>query len=470
MPAVRAVKGRPGVIVYAPRLYDSGFKQHVIDGESLGLHAHLIRSRLDSALVDAYNQRARGVDLEATVADHDADAVLVHLWTSDSYGAPLRRIAADLARLRAARPGLLVAGFGPIATSAAADLFAVGALDAALNLDGTITNPAASARCRDMLDSLRRAVQTFLTSPTTLDVLPASDLPAWPDPVVSIGASRGCRAKCTFCAYNTDAGLTWIPRQIADALTDVRVLHEGTGARRFAFMDTDFGGTKEACRARARLLRQGVERLGLEGQVTFSVNVRAETLDDGVIADLAAAGIRAILIGVESFNPYTLSRIYGKRQDLGHLREVVAAADAHGLVTVASYILWHPWQTLDGVRGELWAIEEFGLHRIPQFLARSRLLVIPGTRIEAKIRRAGLLEEGPFHRGFRFADPEAAAAEAQLAAWFQANVAPRLSELDEARPGDMDALVSLKLAEHSWMREALAQKPAAATNAPGSIS
>jgi hypothetical protein len=34
----------------------------------------------------------------------------------------------------------------------------------------------------------------------------------------------------------------------------------------------------------------------------------------------------------------------------------------------------------------------------------------------------------------------------------------------------MDALVSLKLAEHSWMREALAQKPAAATNAPGSIS
>jgi hypothetical protein len=161
--------------------------------------------------------------------------------------------------------------------------------------------------------------------------------------------------------------------------------------------------------------------------------------------------VDVMIIGVESFNPTTLHRLYGKRQDLDYLARVVAAADAAGITTVASYILWHPWQTLGSLRLELAAIDAFGRHRIPQFMARSRLLVIPGTVAETQIRRAGLLDAAPFHRGFRFADPEAAAVHNGLTDWFTQYAAPVLAHLSENHADDLTTLAELKIAEWRWL-------------------
>jgi hypothetical protein len=158
-----------------------------------------------------------------------------------------------------------------------------------------------------------------------------------------------------------------------------------------------------------------------------------------------------MLIGVESFTEETLHRLYGKRQDLAHLTEVVAAADACGITTVASYILWHPWQTIPGIRRELDAIEAFGRWRIPQFMARSQLLVIPGTVIEHKLRRSGLLDARPFERRFRFADPSASALHQALGGWFEQTALPVLTGLSERRADDISALAALKAAEWQWL-------------------
>lgn len=170
---------------------------------------------------------------------------------------------------------------------------------------------------------------------------------------------------------------------------------------------------------------------------------------------LAEAGVDVMLIGVESFNPTTLHRLYGKRQDLDHLTTVVDAADRAAVTTVASYILWHPWQTLADLRRELEAIDTFGRHRIPQFLARSRLLVIPGTVAEAHIHRARLLESARFHRSFRFADPATVDLYDRLSTWFADQAAPVLAELSENHAGDVTTLAQLKIAEWRWLTAAL---------------
>ena len=71
---------RPRVIVYAPQLYELGFKQHHIDGEALALYAHLKNEGYDCVLADAYYRAARQPSLsEAITIAGRPGAVIVHL-------------------------------------------------------------------------------------------------------------------------------------------------------------------------------------------------------------------------------------------------------------------------------------------------------------------------------------------------------------------------------------------------------
>jgi hypothetical protein len=436
------------VLLYAPRLCELGFKQHHIDGDALALSAHLRREGFVCTLLDAYYRAAPTPTLAEAVetADPAVDAVLVHLWTSDAYGPRLKGIANELSAVRR-RYGVPVVGFGPLAVSAASELLAHGAIDQAVGLG---RNGLASTGVPAAAD-LGAAIGRYLTSPTPLTTLTGADLPAMADAVVSVSTSRGCRGRCTFCAYNADLGGGWLELSINQAADDIVHLHRQTGARRFALADSDFGGTRATCRARARQLLQALLDRGLTDQLSLSVNVRSETLEPETVRLLAASGVRTMLIGVESLNEHTLHRLYGKRQDLNHLTRVIAAADECGITVVASYILWHPWQTMDGLRQELAAVEAFGRWRIPQFMARSRLLVIPGTVIEQKIRRAGLLDTAPFERRFRFADPQVRALYQELGEWFDTTVLPVLTGLSEERADDLTTLAELKIAEWQWL-------------------
>jgi len=439
---------RPSVIVYAPQLYELGFKQHHIDGEALALHASLTSDGYDCVLVDAYYRGARQPSLSQAITQAGRpEAVIAHLWTSDAYGPRLRAIAAELAEARRTF-GIPVIGFGPLAVSAGPTGLGRHHQDLAAG-----AGPA----------GVGAAIGRYLRGYTPLTTLGKAELPYLADAVVSVSASRGCQGRCTFCAYNSDLGSGWLELPVPSVVADIAHLHRLTGATRFALADSDFGGTPAACRARARQLADGLAAAGLNQELRLSVNIRTETLDPGTVQVLAEAGVRTMLIGVESFNPDTLHRLYGKRQDLQKLAGIVSAADACGITTVASYILWHPWQTIAGIRDELSAISGFGRWRVPQFMARSRLLVIPGTVIERKIRDAGLLDSAPFERRFRFADAGAAALDQALRSWFEQAAMPVLSGLSERRDGDLAALGALKHAEWQWLTET-AGVPAAAAS------
>ncbi|MFY1671250.1 hypothetical protein ACN27G_14945 [Plantactinospora sp. WMMB334] len=98
-------------------------------------------------------------------------------------------------------------------------------------------------------------------------------------------------------------------------------------------------------------------------------------------------------------------------------------------------------------------------------MARSRLLVIPGTVAERHIRGAGLLDAAPFRRAFRFARPDVADLYDALAAWFVQNVTPVLPRLSESRDDDLRVLAELKIAEWRWLTAALGIPTTTATGA-----
>src|SRR5713226_9035280 len=98
VPPVRVMNRQPRVLLYAPRLYELGFKQHHVDGEALALSAHLKREGYDCIFLDAYCRAIHTPPLADAIASAgEVDALLVHLWTSDAYGPRLRAIADELA-------------------------------------------------------------------------------------------------------------------------------------------------------------------------------------------------------------------------------------------------------------------------------------------------------------------------------------------------------------------------------------
>ncbi|MEU4215867.1 radical SAM protein [Actinoplanes sp. NPDC026623] len=438
---------RPRVLVWAPTLYESGFKQHHVDGEALALQASLERAGYDSTLLDAYYRGRPAKTLHTALTEPAAgiDIVVAHLFTTDAYGTRLHAIADEL---RAARieHGVRVVGFGPLAVSAAAELHAHGAVD---HVAGT------GERAEDdQLAPLLAHLDQHLREHTPLTDLRTADLPYSAGAVVSVAGSRGCRSRCTFCAYNADLpGGGWYELPMDAVLADIACLHHTIGATQFAFTDSDFGGTPDRCHERAVALRDGIRALGLAGIITFAISVRPETLTPDTIRVLADAGVRTALVGIESLNPNTLHRLYGKRQDLTHLNKVVVAADTAGIVIVGSYILWHPWQTLTALRAEVEAIDAFGRFRIPQFMARSVLRVVPGTVIERQVRAAGLLDEAPFHREFRMAHPAVHALYADLQAWFTENAQPVIAGLHEDQHDAFRQLSVLKAEEWCWFTQ-----------------
>jgi hypothetical protein len=94
------------VLLYAPKLYELGFKQHHIDGDALALSAHLRQEGFACTLLDAYYRAVRAPALAEALqmAEPPVDVVLVHLWTSDAYGPRLRDIADELAAVRRRHP------------------------------------------------------------------------------------------------------------------------------------------------------------------------------------------------------------------------------------------------------------------------------------------------------------------------------------------------------------------------------
>ena len=444
------------IVLYAPSFYDSPFRRNIVDGEVLYLAVHLRRLGYHVTVVDRFHKAAGVAGDIGGVARANA-LMVVHLWTADAYGEPLALVARDLATLRQAHPSLRVIAFGPLATSAEQDLLDSGAVDGIARRWTTSWREGSSAA--PGLAALADALQAYYSTFPSLTELQSRDLGLLRDSVVSVAGSRACKGRCTFCSYNADVGGEWLPRSMKESADDIAFLFRTAGVTRFAFSDNDFGGTVSDCEARAELLATSLAQHGLEDEISISVSVRPSTLSEKALTHLARAGVRTALVGVESFSAKSL-RLYGKPMDTAQLREICDAAERVGITIVASYILWHPFQTLDSLAYELAELRRFGRHRVPQFLARSVLQVIPGTPMERRLGNENLLVAGRFRRDFVYVDGETERAHARLKQWFDVNVRTVLKCTEHAGSGAQALLAEKKIAEFSFLVDLVSRSTA----------
>jgi putative oxygen-independent coproporphyrinogen III oxidase len=229
-----------------------------------------------------------------------------------------------------------------------------------------------------------------------------------------------CAARCGYCDFNTyvpgEQGAEQAGGYVGAVLAEIdlaaRVLAGG------ARVDTVFfgGGTPTLLSAGdlIRILRRIDERFGLEPGAEVTTEANPESVDPATLAALREAGFTRLSLGMQSAVPRvlaTLDRVHSP----GRPEQAVAEARAAGFAQVSLDLIYGtPGETADDWRVSLDAALSAG----PDHLSTYSLIVEPGTRLAAQVRRGELVVPGEDVIVDRFETAERVLAAAGLA-WYE---------------------------------------------------
>lgn len=231
--------------------------------------------------------------------------------------------------------------------------------------DKIIHNPPALVRI-DNLDSLPFPRRDFIN--------PA----LYRNPATIVG-SRGCIARCQFCAAGA-----WGPlraRSPENIVEEIEWLTNNYGFRHIYFVDNTFTSDKNRT---MKLLNMVKER---RIEVTFSAETRVTNVDEELINALAKGGVIAIQFGVESGDPFILKDIK-KGITIEQVDKAVELCLSYGIKVVCSFVIGHPSDTLETIRRTI----NYGkkLRRKGAQVLFSLLSPFPGTEVFNKREELGV--------------------------------------------------------------------------------
>jgi putative oxygen-independent coproporphyrinogen III oxidase len=204
-----------------------------------------------------------------------------------------------------------------------------------------------------------------------------------------------CAARCGYCDFNTytaselDGGgrsrASYVDAALAELALARRVLGEDAPAVETVF----FGGgtpTLLAPDELARILGGIEETFGLAPGAEVTTEANPESVDPASLAALREAGFTRISLGMQSAVPHVLAVL-----DRVHTpgRATAAAAEAHaaGFEHVSLDLIYGaPGESDDDWRASL----DAALAAAPDHVSAYALIVEPGTRLAAQIRRGAL--------------------------------------------------------------------------------
>ncbi len=148
---------------------------------------------------------------------------------------------------------------------------------------------------------------------------------------IPVLTSRSCPEKCTYCPHRITASFR--------ARSDENVLDELQHyVRRYkrlhvVIRDPLFTLDRERCRR----ISQGIRARGLE--LTFECETRMDDLDEDLIREMHASGLRNINFGVESPDPAVLRKVARRFIPYEHMRRIIKLCWKLGVTTTAFYVI-----------------------------------------------------------------------------------------------------------------------------------
>jgi anaerobic magnesium-protoporphyrin IX monomethyl ester cyclase len=231
--------------------------------------------------------------------------------------------------------------------------------------DGAVRNGACAQPISD-LDTLafpqlaQGLYDKFWYDPSGREVIPGGIL-----------TSRGCPARCTFCA-NYVTGRKFRHRGAACVIEELNAYHELTGVNFFPCWDDAL----TADRPRLFQLCEMIER-GVHFPFSWSAITRAPMVTPELLAAMHRAGLVAVNFGVESGDDQIL-RAIKKGITTDHVVRALEWAKAEGLRTACNFMLGFPQETPAALDRTLRFMERIA-PLVDTFSTMGVLVPFPGT-------------------------------------------------------------------------------------------
>ena len=199
-----------------------------------------------------------------------------------------------------------------------------------------------------------------------------------------------CAHICPYCDFNTYAGQGHlIPRYVAALRRDIE--SRGTALRGRPAATIFFGGGTPSLLPAAdvdRLMRSCRDAFVLAADAEVTLEANPNAVDERYFADLLAAGVNRLSLGVQSTRRRGL-RALGRLHEAADSATAVAAARSAGFANVSlDLIFGWPGQTPDDLHADLDAVLGGDLGgTIPEHLSLYGLIVEPGTPMADAVTR-----------------------------------------------------------------------------------
>ncbi|MBI5633470.1 MAG: B12-binding domain-containing radical SAM protein [Nitrospirae bacterium] len=166
-------------------------------------------------------------------------------------------------------------------------------------------------------------------------------------PEVNILGSRGCYGRCTFCYVNAyhGKGIPWRGRSPENIEAEIKAIIAESGKRDFYFTDPNFFGPGQSGQERALRIAVLLKPM----QIRFGIEGRVNDIHDETIAALVDAGLRHILIGLESGRDESLKRM-NKMTTVAQNENALRILRKHGIEPNVGFIMFEPDATLQDIR------------------------------------------------------------------------------------------------------------------------
>jgi len=165
---------------------------------------------------------------------------------------------------------------------------------------------------------------------------------------VNISGSRGCYGGCTFCYINPyygDSKRLWRGRSPENIIAEIDTVMQETDIRYFYFTDPNFYGPGRA--GKERVLK--LARLLKERHLHFGIEARANDIEAETIKALTDAGLKHILIGLESGRDEALKRL-NKLTTVADNEKALQILRQYGLEPSVGFIMFEPDSTLEDLK------------------------------------------------------------------------------------------------------------------------
>lgn len=186
---------------------------------------------------------------------------------------------------------------------------------------------------------------------------------------VSLVTSRGCPYECIFCSIQVHMGHRFRWHEAEYVVDQIRTLVERYDVRHLHFEDDNLTLHKP----RFKAILRGIIEGGLDITWDTPNGVRADILDEEIIALSKASGCVYLMFGVESGNQRVVNEIVKKDLDLEDVRRAARLCHETGIDTAAFYIGGFPGETMSDIEDTVsmatelhrkyWTRPHFGLAR-----------------------------------------------------------------------------------------------------------